>query len=80
MQDQKVSEQERHVEPRITQDQYNKEHDSVQNYDITEDSPSRDLITCVQSIGCLEYCNSRGMHKNNQALGTTIHLVWMLWL
>ena len=28
------------------------------------------LETCVQSIGCLEYCNSRwdAIHKNNQAL------------
>ena len=53
------------MEPRITQNQCNKVHDLVQNYDSTEVSPSRDLITCVQSIGCLEYCNSRGdaIHK-----------------
>ena len=63
--------QARCLEPRITQNQCNKVHDLVQNCDSTEVSPSRDLITCVQSIGCLEYCNSMGdaIHKNNQALG-----------
>ena len=68
MEDENVCDQVRHVEPRITQDQYNKVHDLVQNYDSIGDSPSRDLITCVQSIGCLEYCNSVAIHKNNQAL------------